>query len=168
MREKLYRLARLPFEVLLVPLILLDELARPFYRPFLRWVASWRIVHRAECWIAARNRLFILVILAIPFAIAEPLKAVGVVVIARGHFRTGALIMVFAYLMSFVVVERIYHAGRAKLLTYPWFAWAIGLMVQVRDYMLERVRRTAIWRLALRLRREAALAGARFRAWIKG
>ncbi|RYE72459.1 MAG: hypothetical protein EOP19_30515, partial [Hyphomicrobiales bacterium] len=58
----------------------------------------------------------------------------------------------FAHLMSFVFVERIYHAGREKLLRYRWFAWIMGQIVRVRDNVLGRVRATAAYALAMRTR----------------
>ena len=40
--SKLARLLLLPFEAVMVLFIVLDEIARPLYRPLLRWVASLR------------------------------------------------------------------------------------------------------------------------------
>src|SRR5262245_7268500 len=99
-------------------LILLDELARPLYRPIADWVAQRRFVAQAEAAIARMPRLAILLTLAVPFAIAEPLKLIGLLLVADGKIVSGAVLLVFAYLASFLIVERIYHAGRDKLLTY--------------------------------------------------
>lgn len=137
----------------MVVFIVLDEIARPVYRPLMRWVASLRLMHRMEIWIAARHRLTILVLLAIPFIIVEPLKIVGLFWIGRGAFVSGIVLLGVAYLAGFVIVERIYSAGRAKLLTIGWFAWGMGLLVTLRTALLERVRRTAAWRAAIRARR---------------
>lgn len=137
----------------MVVFIVLDEIARPVYRPLMRWVASLRLMHRMEIWIAARHRLTILVLLAIPFIIVEPLKIVGLFWIGRGAFVSGIVLLGVAYLAGFVIVERIYSAGRAKLLTIGWFAWGMGLLVTLRTALLERVRQTAAWRAAIRARR---------------
>jgi hypothetical protein len=49
---------------------------------------------------------------------------------------TGVVLLVLAYLVSFLIVERIYEAGREKLLTYWWFAWAMAQIVKVRNLLL--------------------------------
>lgn len=153
MIERIARLLLLPLEALLTVLIILDELARPLYRPLLRWVATWRLMQRMEAWIAARHRFTILVLLAIPYAIVEPLKLVALFWIGRGAVVTGVVALGFAHLVGFVLVERVYSAGRDKLLTIRWFARLMALVVWLRDAVLEWARRTAIWKLAARLRR---------------
>jgi len=150
--SKLARLLLLPFEAVMLLFIVLDEIARPLYRPLLRWVASLRLMHRMEHWVAARHRLTILVLLAIPFVIVEPLKIVGLLWIGEGSLLQGIVLLGFAYLAGFVVVERIYSAGKPKLLTLGWFAWVMGLLVSLRTALIERARQTAIWRAATRAR----------------
>ena len=71
-----------------------------------------------------------------PFAVAEPLKLLGLLMMAGGRARTGLVVFGFAHLVSFLLVERIYHAGRDKLLTYGWLAWTMAL--------LDRLRRRAL------------------------
>ena len=132
--------------------VILDEFLRPLYRPLLRRLAELRIMRRLEESVAALPRPLVLLALAIPFAIAEPLKLLGLLLFARGQFWAGLVVTAFAHLMSFVFVERIYHAGRAKLLSYRWFAWIMGQVVRVRDRVLGRVRATAAYELALRTR----------------
>ena len=65
-------------------------------------------------------------------AVAEPLKIVGLVMIGRGQVALGGLVLALAYLASFLIVERIYHAGRDKLLSYGWLAWTMGHLVRLR------------------------------------
>lgn len=137
---------------LLTALIILDELLRPLYRPLVRWVGSLRITHRLERAVAALPRPLVLVALAIPFAIAEPLKLVGLILFARGQFWAGLAVTAFAHLASFLVVERIYHAGREKLLSYRWFAWGMGWIVRLRDRALTWIRASAAYDFAIRSR----------------
>ncbi|KRD96358.1 hypothetical protein ASE63_11050 [Bosea sp. Root381] len=137
---------------ILTVLIVIDEIARPFYRPLIRRLAALRIVRRIEAAIARLPRLAILVLLAIPFAVAEPLKLLGLVLMAQDRFRTGLVVFAFAHLVSFLLVERIYHAGRHKLLTYRWLAWAMGLLDRLRRKLLDWVRSSAAYAFALRSR----------------
>ena len=132
--------------------VILDEFLRPLYRPLLRRLAELRIMRRLEESVAALPRPLVLVALAIPFVIAEPLKLFGLLLFARGQFWAGLVVTAFAHLMSFVFVERIYHAGRDKLLSYRWFAWIMGQIVRVRDNVLSWVRATAAYDLAMRTR----------------
>ena len=156
--------ARVLFAVLrtiLTILILIDEIARPLYRPLIAWVASLEIVARMERWIARQPRLAILALLAVPFAVAEPLKLLGLVMMADGRARSGLIIFGFAHLVSFLLVERIYHAGHEKLLTYGWLAWVMGLLTKLRSRVMDWVRSSAAYAIALRSRDAA-------RQWWRG
>ncbi|MGO4170719.1 hypothetical protein [Bosea sp. TAF32] len=135
--------------------IVLDELLRPLYRPLIRRLAGLRVMRRLEEIVAGLPRPLVLLALAIPFAIAEPLKLVGLLLFARGQFWAGLVVTAFAHLMSFVFVERIYHAGREKLLSYRWFAWIMGQVVRVRDQVLGWVRASAAYGFAIRTRNAA-------------
>jgi hypothetical protein len=124
------------FEVAVGFILLIDAVAWPLYRPFLDWLANRQIMHRFAAMIAPLPRFAILVLFGVPFAVAEPLKLLAVYLIARGLAVTGVVLLVLAYLVSFLIVERIYEAGREKLLTYWWFAWAMTQIVKVRDLLL--------------------------------
>ena len=137
---------------ILTVFIVLDELLRPLYRPLLRRLASLRMMQKLEETVAGLPRPLVLLALAIPFAIAEPLKLFGLLLFARGQFWAGLVVTAFAHLMSFVFVERIYQAGREKLLTYRWFAWIMGQVVRVRDRVLDWVRATPAYGFAMRTR----------------
>lgn len=148
----LARILRFPLEVVLTVLILLDEAARPVYRPLIRWLASRQFARAFERWVAAQHRFVILLLLAVPFAIAEPLKIVALVWIGRGAVKIGVVTLVIAYLVSFVIVERTYSAGRDKLLTIGWLAYVMGLVTAVRARLTAWVKGTALWRAASRAR----------------
>ena len=154
-------LARFLFAILrtiLTVAIVIDEIARPLYRPLIAWFASLQIVARMEAIIARQSRLAILGLLAVPFAIAEPLKLLGLVMMAGGRARTGLVVFGFAHLVSFLLVERIYHAGRDKLLSYGWLAWIMSLLTRLRSRVMDWVRSSAAYAFALRSRDAA-------RAW---
>ncbi|AMJ62636.1 hypothetical protein [Bosea sp. PAMC 26642] len=148
------RAAKLVLQGVLTAAVLLDEIARPLYRPLARWLAGLRIVARIEAWIAGLPRLVILILLAAHFAVVEPLKIVGLFLMGRGQVAAGVSILALAYLASFVIVERIYHAGRAKLLTYGWLAWAITLLTSIRVRIFAWVRSSAAYQAVARLRDE--------------
>lgn len=151
-RGPLKRLALGMVRAVLAAFIILDEIARPLYRPLIRRLAELRVMHRLEETVAALPRPLVLLTLAIPFAIAEPLKLFGLLLFARGQFWAGLVVTAFAHLMSFVFVERIYSAGREKLLSYRWFAWIMGQVVRMRDKLLGWVRSSAAYGFAIRTR----------------
>ncbi|MBS7554975.1 hypothetical protein KHC23_15100 [Ancylobacter dichloromethanicus] len=152
------------FRLVCALLILLDELARPVYRPLVARIAALRVVHAFERWVAARSVWTILALLVIPYATVEPLKFVGLIWIAGGWEKRGAALLVFAYLLSFVLIERIFAAGRPKLMALPWMAWIIDTANALRarivaalrlDRLKDRLRRTLTGlrrRIARRLR----------------
>ena len=82
-------------------------------------------------------RAVILVLFIVPLAIAEPQKIYALFVIARGHVIPGLVIIALAYLMSFLLVERLFHAGREKLLTYGWLRWIVDRVLTVRNWVSE-------------------------------
>ncbi|ACL56569.1 hypothetical protein [Methylobacterium nodulans] len=131
------------------------ELARPLYRPLYDALSRLALVRRLEAGVARLPRYAILALLAVPFLGVEPLKVLGVIWMAEGHLWGGLALLASAYLISFVLVERIYHAGRAKLLTISWLAVAIGFVVQVREALLASVRATRAWQVAVAAARRA-------------
>jgi hypothetical protein len=125
-----------PFSIILAIILLIDDLVRPIYRPILNWIARRRFMERFRDAIEPLPRFTILILFGVPFAIAEPLKVFALYLVARGLVVTGIVLLIFAYLMTFLIVERIYEAGHGKLLTYPWFAWAMKQIKQVRDVIV--------------------------------
>lgn len=151
-RPMLSRILLAILKGLLTALVLFDELLRPLYRPLVDAIASLRIVARMELAIARMPRLGILLLLAIPFAIAEPAKIGGLFLIADGRVKAGIIMLGVAHLFSFIVVERIYHAGRDKLLTYGWLNWTMTLLARLRDTALAWIRTSSAYRSAIALR----------------
>jgi len=149
MRDRLLRLLLIPVDLVVGLVILLDELLRPLYRPLVARFASLRLVARMEARIAALPPYGALLALAIPFAIAEPLKLLGLVLLARGAFTAGIVTTALAHLGSFLLVERVYHAGRSKLLTIAWFARLMGWFEAIRQALIGRIRATAAWKRAV-------------------
>jgi hypothetical protein len=156
------RLALLPLDVVVAIVLLLDEIARPLYRPLIRLVAGLRLVVRIEAAIARLPPYGVLALIAVPFAVAEPMKLVGLWLMGTGRFVTGLATLIVAYAATFFIVERIYHAGRANLLTIPWFAYVMDAVVRLRDAVMERIRALPLYQAA---RRFALRARLRLGSW---
>lgn len=123
-----------PIRALIVFALILDGIFRPLYRPIIRAISGLTFIRRLESRIGELPRLAILLCLAAPFAIAEPMKIVGLLIIAHGAIKTGIVLTILAHLATFLIVERIYHAGREKLLTYAWFAWIMRYVRFARSF----------------------------------
>lgn len=152
MKRALYQVLAFPVRLVIIAVSLIEAALRPIYRPIVAVVSKWRIFAWLEHRIASLPRLAILVLLAVPFAIAEPAKVLAIVIIARGHLLIGVVTLVVAYLATFLIVERIYHAGRHKLLTYRWLAWIMHYAVIARRFY-ERIRDAArLWLQGMKAR----------------
>src|ERR1019366_9849456 len=65
---------------------------------------------------------FSLLLLAVPVLLVEPFKFVAVFVAGKGHWFTATGMIIGAYAISLVLVERLFRAVKPKLLMLEWFA----------------------------------------------
>jgi hypothetical protein len=67
----------------------------------------------------------------VPLLLAEPLKLVALVLAGKGHWISGTGILIAAYAVSLLFVERLFKVLKPKLLTLNWFAkswtWATAI-----------------------------------------
>ena len=63
-----------------------------------------------------------LLVLLVPLLLVEPLKIAALFVVGKGHWITGTGILVAAYIVSLMFVERLFRVLKPKLLMLPWFA----------------------------------------------
>ncbi len=150
MNSKIRRILVFPIRAIIVLALILDGIFRPLYRPVIRAISRITFIQKLETRIARLPRLAILLCLAVPFAIAEPMKIVGLVLIAHGAFKSGVVLTVLAHLSTFLIVERIYHAGKEKLLTYGWLAWIMRYVRFARAFY-DRAKASALNWIRLRL-----------------
>lgn len=165
MRKTLTRLLLIPLDLVVGLVVLLDELLRPLYRPLIAWFASLRLVARCEEAIGRLPPYGALVALAIPFAIVEPLKLLGLLFLARGAFTAGIVTTAIGHLAGFLLVERVYNAGRAQLLTIHWFARIMGWIDAIRQVVIGRIKASAAWQRAVALARAARERLREVRLW---
>jgi hypothetical protein len=135
-------------EVLVAVYVVLDDIFTPVFQPLVRWFVSLPLILRFQQFAAELPPYGLLALMAVPFVIGEPAKLYGVVLIGTGHWVTGAVVLGLAYLVTIVLVERIYAAGRDKLRTIGWFAFAMDWLVAIRDHVHEWARTTTVWAAA--------------------
>ncbi len=150
MNSKIRTILVFPLRAIIVFAMVLDGIFRPLYRPVIMALSNLKIIQRLESRIAQLPRLVILLCLAVPFAIAEPMKIIGLVLFAHGAFKSGVVLTIIAHLSTFLIVERIYHAGREKLLTYGWLAWIMRYVRFARSFY-DRLKLAALSWIRLRI-----------------
>jgi hypothetical protein len=62
-----------------------------------------------------------LLMLLVPLLLVEPLKLVAVVVAGKGHWVTGTAVLVVAYAVSLLVIERLFRVLKPKIMMIGWF-----------------------------------------------
>jgi hypothetical protein len=144
----------LPAKALIAIAVFVDEILRPIYRPIIERLLRNPFFALLERQVSSMPRWAILVVFAVPFLVAEPLKLVAVLLFAKGRVLLGVVTFLFAQLLTFILVERIFHAGRAKLLTFWWFAWVVERAAWIRD-ALRATGKRFIGRVRVLVRRHA-------------
>lgn len=150
-------------KTIVVIYLVLDAIFAPILRPVYSWLIKLHAIIRFQEAVAALPAYGILVALAVPFAFAEPAKLVALYLIAIGHLRTGVALTIAAHLVTLVIVERIYHAGREKLRTIVWFARVMDWLIGVRNRFLAWARSTWVWAFAGEVRHRAGVIAGKLR-----
>ena len=126
--------------------IVIEQVVLPIFRPLARLLVKLPPVVWIEHASAKLPPYGALVALAIPLVIAEPAKWFGLFLIAESQVMLGTSVIILAYLVSLLIVDRIYDAARSNLFKISWFARMMTWLVAVRDAMLERLRTAAAGR----------------------
>src|ERR1700682_4176074 len=61
-------------------------------------------------------------LLIVSGALVEPLKIVALFVAGKGHWLSGTAMIIGAYAVSLLFVERLFRVVKPKLMTLNWFA----------------------------------------------
>jgi hypothetical protein len=125
--------------------VVLDDLLVPLFRPIVRWIVDLSLIVRLQQFAAALPPYGILALMAGPFALGEPAKLYAVLLIGTGHWLTGLVVLALAYLVTIILVERVYSAGKAKLRTIGWFAIVMDWLAALRDQVQEWARSTPVF-----------------------
>ena len=84
-----------------------------------------------------------LILIAVPLAVAEPLKLATLFIVGKGHWIIGVVAMICAYAISLFVTERLFQIVKPKLLTLRWFKTLWTWFIAVRDKAFDYFRRPA-------------------------
>jgi hypothetical protein len=129
-RSSLWKSIFTPF-VMAVAFIyfVVDALFLSIIKPLSRRLARLPLFTAVRNWIASFGPYTTLGLFLVPLVLLEPVKPVGVYLIAAGHPVRGVVIIAVGELLKIFIVERIFDIGRDKLMTIPLFARAYTVIM---------------------------------------
>jgi hypothetical protein len=161
----LRRLLIIAGDAVIILYLFLDGIVAPIFGPLAHFAARLRLVVRLQQAVAALPPYLILALVGVPIMIAEPAKLYALWLMSAGLFWKGAATLLAAYVLSLLIAERIYQAGRAKLRTIAWFARLMDWIISIREHILSLVRGSAIWTHWMKIKRRSRDMAARFRLY---
>lgn len=143
---------------------LVDAVFMAAARPIARWIGRHFEFRRLRGWIRSLPPYPSLALFSVPVIILEPIKPVAAYLAATGQVLSGAVTLIIGELLKLVLVERLFHLTRDKLMRIPAFAWAYGKFTAVRAWL----QATEAWRAIRALSRAARDYVARARGRLVG
>jgi len=147
--------------VVIIGYAVLDAVLFPLFRPLVRYLSAHPVFTTANQLLLKLPPYVVLLILAVPFVVLEPLKVFALYWFALGHLIQGGALLVVAHALSILTLERLYQAGRPQLFKIGWFARIMGWIERLTEKVLGKVRATAAWQWSARLLSD-------IRAWFRG
>jgi hypothetical protein len=130
----LARILRPVMTVVAILYFLIDAIFLAALRPIGRAIARLELFARLAAWIQTVHPYVALALLAVPLALLEPAKPIGLYLMASGHAIQGVAVIVGAEIVKITLVERLFHISKDRLMTIPAFAWAYHLVMSWLDY----------------------------------
>jgi hypothetical protein len=143
---------------------LVDAVFMAVARPISRWLGRHLEFKRLRAWIRSLPPYPSLALFSVPVIILEPIKPVAAYLAATGQFVSGAATLIVGELLKLVLVERLFHLTRDKLMRIPAFAWGYGKFAEARAWL----QATEAWRAVRALSRAAKDTVARARVRLVG
>ena len=143
---------------------LVDAVFMAVARPIARWIGRHLDFRRLRAWIRSLPPYPSLALFSVPVIILEPIKPVAAYLAATGQVLSGAATFIIGELLKLVLVERLFHLTRDKLMRIPAFAWTYGKFAEVKAWL----QATEAWRAIRALARTAKDMVARARAKLVG
>jgi len=116
-------------------------------------LARWLHLQRLEARIARVAPITALLLFLAPAVLLFPLKLAALWLIGQGQTGLGVAIIVAAKVLGTAFLGRLFILVEPQLMTFGWFARALGWWHETKARIGERVRRSAPWRAARALQR---------------
>lgn len=143
MRGAVKRILKPVTYILAAIYFLVDAVFMAIARPIGRWIGRHFEFRRLRAWIKSLPPYPSLALFSVPVIILEPIKPVAAYLAATGQILSGAVTFIIGELLKLVLVERLFHLTRDKLMRIPAFAWAYGKVIEVRAWL----QATEAWRM---------------------
>jgi hypothetical protein len=121
---------------------LVDALFMAVARPISLWLARHFEFKRLRAWIKSLPPYPSLALFSVPVIILEPIKPLAAYLVATGQFLSGVGAFVGCELLKLVLVERLFHLTRDKLMRIPAFAWCYNKFAEIKAWL----QATEAWR----------------------
>ncbi len=143
--DLLRKLLQIPLTAGVLIYFLFEDLFLGALRPLFRLLGRLAPFTALGAWLQRLNPYVALVIFAIPFIIVEPIKVFSLFWISVGHLLSGTILLVVSYVVSLLIVERLFNATRGQLLSIPWFRWSFERVMRLKAWAFEQLESTWIW-----------------------
>ncbi|HVJ55823.1 MAG TPA: hypothetical protein VM689_25395 [Aliidongia sp.] len=101
---------------------LIDGVFLSLLRPVGRRIGRLGFVIRLEIWMRSLRPYPALALFLVPLVVLEPAKPIGFFLIGTKRFWAGVLVIGVGEVLKILIVERLFHMSRGKLLSIGWFA----------------------------------------------
>ena len=149
----LWRVVRGLGLVLAAIVILVEEWGWRPLTAFAATIARWLHLQRLEARIARVRPVVALLLFLAPAVLLFPLKLAALWLIGEGQAGLGIFLIVAAKVLGTAFLGRLFLLVEPQLMTFSWFARALGWWHETKARVGARVRRSAPWRAARALRR---------------
>lgn len=139
---------------------LVDAVFMAVAGPIARWIGRHFEFRRLRAWIRSLPPYPSLALFSVPVIMLEPVKPVAAYLTATGQIMSGAVTFIIGELLKLVLVERLFHLTRDKLMRIPTFAWAYGKYAAAKAWL----QATEAWRAIRAVSRAVRDGVARARA----
>jgi hypothetical protein len=131
--------------------LVVDVLFMPAARRIGDWIANHIALRRLGVWIRSLRPYPSLALFSVPVIVLEPVKPAAAYLAATGQIAKSLGVLIVAELLKLVLVERLFHLTRDKLMRIPAFAWVYTRFCQARSWLES----TEAWRSIRRIKKAA-------------
>ncbi len=145
--------------LLAVFFFLVEDVTWPIVSALAARVARIPAIAALELRVAALGPYPTLLLIALPFAVFEPLKLYGLYLMGGGAFAYGIAVFLLAEIVRTAIAARIFAISHTKLMSIGWFATVYGGIMRARDWAYGHLTSTPAWQAARRFRERLMRTG---------
>jgi len=128
----------------------------------------WLHLAGFERWLAKASPKVAMAAFVLPVGLVLPVKFAALLLFTHGQIVQGIGLLLTAKLFATLLISRMFAVTKAQLLTFAWFAWLYATITRWLNWAHERIRATAVYRQATRLKQAVSLKLKEWRASAAG